>query len=65
MISYLTRVNRALYSNFKLIYFFNTKYNYTFFILGSGDFIYKVLINKNYVSCNCEDFRSQELFEQV
>jgi len=52
----INRVLKSINENIKLIFYTTQKYGYIYYILGSSDFIYKVTINKNFQSCNCEDF---------
>ena len=52
----INRVLRSIDENIILVFYTTQKYGYLFYILGTSDFIYKILINKNFISCNCEDF---------
>ena len=54
------RVTKSLDENIILIFFSNQKYGYIFYVLGKSDFIYKIVINKFYQKCNCEDFMTHK-----
>lgn len=56
MYNLLTRIHKAISEEIKLVYLTEDIYGYIFFILGSSNFIYKVVINKKYQRCNCEDY---------
>lgn len=57
----INRVLRSIDENIILIFYTTQKYGYLFYILGTSDFIYKILINKNFISCNCEDFLKHKI----
>jgi len=50
------RIIRSLDENMQIIFYCNQKIGYIYYILGTSNFIYKIVINKKYQSCNCEDF---------
>lgn len=54
------RVTKSLDENIILIFFSNQKYGYIFYVLGKSDFIYRIVINKFYQKCNCEDFMTHK-----
>ena len=56
MYDLLTRIHKALCDDIKLVYFTEDIYGYVFFVLGCSGFIYKIIINKKYQRCNCEDY---------
>lgn len=55
-IALIRRILRSIDENITLIYYLTLKQGYFFYILGKSDFIYKIIINKKYQSCNCEDY---------
>lgn len=52
----INRVLKCLDEKITLIFYTTQKYGYIYYILGTSNFIYKVTINKNFQSCNCEDY---------
>ena len=50
------RVYKSINQNIRLVYYCQQKHIYNFFVLGTSNFIYLVTIDKNYQTCNCEDF---------
>ena len=61
MYDLLTRIHKANSENIKLVYLTEDLYGYIFFVLGSSDFIYKIIINKKYQKCNCEDYYNHNI----
>lgn len=52
----INRVLKSINEEIILIYYISLKTGYYFYVLGSSNFIYKIIINKNYQKCNCEDY---------
>ncbi len=52
----INRILKSLDENITLIFYTTQKYGYIYYILGTSGFIYKITINKNHQSCNCEDY---------
>ena len=52
----ISRILRCLDENIVLVFYCMHRCGYIFYILGTSNFIYKIVINKKYQSCNCEDF---------
>tara|TARA_B100000902_G_scaffold399814_1_gene472722 strand:- start:4541 stop:5230 length:690 start_codon:yes stop_codon:yes gene_type:complete len=50
------RILRCLDEKIILIFYCSQKSGYIFYVLGTSNFIYKIIVNKRYQSCNCEDY---------
>lgn len=59
-----SRIIRSLTEDIKLIYYIKD-IDYNFFVLGTSGFIYKISINKNLLSCNCEDYKDSKLCKHI
>lgn len=60
-----SRINRSLNENIKLIYYSNKDYIYSFNILGTSGFVYQITIEKNFLECNCEDFKKSYFCKHI
>lgn len=60
-----TRILKSINESIRVIYYTTQNVGYIFFISGTSDFIYKVIINKNIIKCNCEDFYKTKLCKHI
>lgn len=51
-----TRIYKGVSEELKLVFLIEDVSGYVFFVLGKSEFIYKIIINKKYQKCNCEDY---------
>jgi hypothetical protein len=59
------KILRSINEDIKLIYFISLKTGYCFYILSTTNFIYKIIINKNYSRCNCEDYFKSKFCKHI
>ena len=50
------RIHKSVSEELKLVFLIEDVSGYIFFVLGKSEFIYRIIINKKFQKCNCEDF---------
>jgi len=56
MYNLLNRIHKGVSEEIKLVFLTEDVFGYIFFVLGGSNFIYRVIINKKFQKCNCEDY---------
>ena len=56
MYDLLSRIHKGTSEDLKLVYTYEESFGYVFFVLGGSGFIYRIVINKKYQRCNCDDY---------
>ena len=56
MYNLLNRIHKGVSEQIKLVFLNEDVFGYIFFVLGGSNFIYRVIINKKFQKCNCEDY---------
>lgn len=61
MFDLISRIHKSVSESFKIVYMTEDVCGYIFFILGTSGFIYRIVINKKYQKCNCDDYYNHKV----
>lgn len=59
-----SRIIRSLTEDIKLIFYLKD-IDYIFYVLGTSELIYKVVLSKNYQTCNCADYKDSKFCKHI